>query len=397
MGEPQVNHKASNYGPYEFALGDELRGERATLGKSLLDVQRDLRIKAAYIAAIENAEAEVFPNPGFIAGYVRSYARYLNLDPDEVYHRFCQESGFRGPNATTPVGRKGGSEGSAKPRPSGAFRPDFPMAELRGGLPAIPFSAIGSLVVLLGLIVGLGYGGWSVLQNIQRVQFAPVDEIPLAVAEMEALAVPDVGAVEPELPELASPVAATALVDLYRQQELEVPILVPRDGPIAAIDPDQVGLLARYDRTAAATGSADLEAFGPPPPNVGSPGSEEPQVTSVAIRPSIIVMAERAAWIRIYLANGTILFERILERGEVYYVPDDEEVPMIWAGNSGSVYLKVAEELRGPIGSGTRAVRDIPLDPQTLSEKFTIVSEIPGALSDTISELAQQADAALTQ
>ena len=38
--------------------------------------------------------------------------------------------------------------------------------------------------------------------------------------------------------ELASPVAATALADLYRQQELEVPILVPRDGPIAALDPD---------------------------------------------------------------------------------------------------------------------------------------------------------------
>ena len=32
---------------YEFRLGDELRGERATLGKTLLDVQRDLRIKAA--------------------------------------------------------------------------------------------------------------------------------------------------------------------------------------------------------------------------------------------------------------------------------------------------------------------------------------------------------------
>jgi cytoskeleton protein RodZ len=396
MGEPQVNHKASNYGPYEFALGDELRGERATLGKSLLDVQRDLRIKAAYIAAIENAEAEVFPNPGFIAGYVRSYARYLSLDPDEVYHRFCQESGFRGPNAASPAGRKGAADGSARLRPSGAFRPDFPMAELRGGLPAIPFSAIGSLIVLFGLIAGLGYGGWSVLQNIQRVQFAPVDEVPLAIAEMEALAVPEVGAVEPELPELASPVAATALVDLYRQQELEVPILVPRDGPIAAIDPERVGLLARHDRTEVAVAD-DLEAFGPPPPQSEPPVSADPQVTAAAVRPSVMVMAERAAWIRIYLANGTILFERILERGEVYQVPDDDEVPMIWAGNSGSVYLKVADELRGPIGSGTRAVRDIPLDPQSLSETFTVVAEVPGVLSEAISDLARQADATLTQ
>ena len=41
--------------------------------------------------------------------------------------------------------------------------------------------------------------------------------------------------------------AATALADLYRQQELEVPILVPRDGPIAALDPDKTGLLAQRD------------------------------------------------------------------------------------------------------------------------------------------------------
>ena len=35
-------------------LGDIMRGERATKGKSLLDVQRELRIRASYVAAIEN-------------------------------------------------------------------------------------------------------------------------------------------------------------------------------------------------------------------------------------------------------------------------------------------------------------------------------------------------------
>ena len=57
---------------YELRLGDVMRGERATLGKSLLDVQRELKIKASYIAAIENADPSAFETPGFIAGYVRS-------------------------------------------------------------------------------------------------------------------------------------------------------------------------------------------------------------------------------------------------------------------------------------------------------------------------------------
>ena len=37
---------------FELRLGDVMRGERATLGKSLIDVQRELKIKATYIAAI---------------------------------------------------------------------------------------------------------------------------------------------------------------------------------------------------------------------------------------------------------------------------------------------------------------------------------------------------------
>jgi septal ring factor EnvC (AmiA/AmiB activator) len=96
-----------------------MRGERATMGKSLLDVQRELKIKAAYIAAIENADPSAFDTPGFIAGYVRSYARYLNMDPDWAFETFCRESGF--------------STGGAAPVPatSRAAREEKAAAELR--------------------------------------------------------------------------------------------------------------------------------------------------------------------------------------------------------------------------------------------------------------------------
>ncbi len=51
----------TGFDAFELRLGDLMRGERATLGKSLLDVQRELRIKAAYIAAIENADPDRHP------------------------------------------------------------------------------------------------------------------------------------------------------------------------------------------------------------------------------------------------------------------------------------------------------------------------------------------------
>jgi len=385
-------HETQPRGAPEFRIGDELRGERATLGRSLLDVQRDLRIKAAYIAAIENADPGVFPNPSFIPGYVRSYARYLGRNPDEVYARFRAESGFVGPGAVARGRVAAAASGAVAARPAGVFRPDFPMAEPRRwsgvGLPSLPVSAIGSLLVMAGLAAGIGYGGWTVLQNIQRVQFAPVEETPLAMAAVDAVPAPEtpVLAAEPALEDLARPVAAAALADLYRQQEVEVPILAPRDGPIAKLDPNMIGLLAGHASVtppsvaAVASGSAPVAGARVAAADATSaPAGEIP--TLVAGPPALTVVAERAAWIRVYLPDQTVIFERILETGETYSPPADIAAPLIWAGNSGSVYVRVGETLRGPLGSGTRAVRDIPLEPEAIAARFDEVEQVPEAIS----------------
>ena len=87
--------KPKGFDDFDLRLGDVMRGERATLGKSLLDVQRELKIKATYIAAIENADISAFETQGFVAGYVRSYARYLGMNPDEAFVKFCREANFQ--------------------------------------------------------------------------------------------------------------------------------------------------------------------------------------------------------------------------------------------------------------------------------------------------------------
>ncbi len=393
-------------GAQDYALGDEMRGERATLGKSLLDVQRDLRIKAAYIAAIENCDPEVFPNPSFIPGYVRSYGRYLGLDAEAVYARFCAESGFSVHGATGRIESVRAKPGAGA---SGTFSPNFPMAEAaRAGFTALPLSAIGSLMVLVALVAGLGYGGWTVLQNIQRVQFAPVEELPMALASVEALTAPDApGLAEPAMQALASPVASAALADLYRRQEMVVPILAPRDGPIAAIDPERVGLLAARSLAAKvaspATDSVPLAAIaagaldGAPvaavPDLPGIPEGPALMADAGPVIPALTVIAERAAWIRVYLGDGTVVFERILETGESYVPPADLNGPMIWAGNSGSVYVRVGTTLHGPIGSGTRSVRDIALDPAAIAATFAPVAAIPESISRALTPSVEQAAA----
>lgn len=389
---------------YEFPVGDELRGERATLGKSLLDVQRDLRIKAGFIAAIEAADLAAFANQGVVPGYVRSYARYLNLDPEAVYRRFCRQSGYVpvAPGLGQPKPRTASSGRlAARSAKDGTF-PDFPLAERRRGfaLPVVPLSAIGSVLVLLTLVAGLGYAGWTVLQNIQRVQFAPVDDLPVAVSEVAAVETPAATATpEPALTELASPVAATALADLYRHQEAEVPILMPRDGPIASIDPDRVAPLAvREDprvQVADVPADAAKAAVAAVAATIGG-DQPAPAVPAAAVVPAsrLTVVVERAAWVRVYLANGTIIFERILDKGETYSPPEGVGVPLIWAGNAGSVYVRVGDALHGPLGRGTRAARDVPLDPTSIAANFALVEQVPEVISQALGTDAPQPAAA---
>src|SRR5690606_18755374 len=160
-------------------LGDEMRGERASLGKALEDVERDLRIRQRMIVAIENCDLEGFPNRSVVAGYVRSYARYLGMDPDDCYQRFCSESGYQSPVAM--MAQQDIRSGTALPLlPVGVVGAEIaysrfatPPARSRFMAP-VSLGAVTSAAALLALMGGLGYGGYALLQDIQRVGFAPI-------------------------------------------------------------------------------------------------------------------------------------------------------------------------------------------------------------------------------
>lgn len=359
--------KPKGFDDFELRLGDLMRGERATLGKSLLDVQRELKIKATYIAAIENADLSAFETPGFVAGYVRSYARYLAMDPDWAFERFCAEAGYAVSHGLSAAAapqqlvkaraRADFSDPLANPNASFVPRGEALLSRVEPG-------AVGSIAVLVALIGAIGYGGWSVLQEVQRVQLAPVEQAPTVVAQIDPLA--NVGAAAPQLvatrPQDGVVVADAGGTDgadvmdrLYRPQALDVPVLTSRDGPIAAIDPRQTGVLADAGE-AAAVDAAIAEALG-----------GDVQVVASA-QQGVEVLAVRPAWVRVDAADGTVLFEKILDAGERYRVPALEEPPVFRTGNSGSVYFLVDGVTFGPVAPGANVVKDVALSAEALTE-----------------------------
>ncbi|CUH66675.1 Helix-turn-helix domain protein [Thalassovita gelatinovora] len=355
---------------FEMRLGDVMRGERATLGKSLLDVQRELRIKAAYIAAIENADPSVFDTPGFIAGYVRSYARYLGMDPEEAFDRFCEESGF---STAHGMSAEASSRKAAKEVPLAAMggrdpfnAPTTPFAPVKEGFFAnIEPGAIGSSLVLLALIGGIGYGGWTVLNEIQRVQFAPVENTPDVLADLDPLATTRSSTVAGGVAQSgAFTPPAEALDRLYRPQALDVPVLVARDAPISTLDPSSVGSFVPATPDQFDTAFADPEPAAQPIPDL-------PQVVE-RLGDGVTIVAARPSWVRVQSADGTSVFEGIMEPCDTYTVAQTEQPHTIRVGDSGSIYFAVDGTTRGPAGSRGSVTSKLALSIDHLNATYQV-------------------------
>jgi hypothetical protein len=343
---------------FEVRLGDLMRGERATLGKSLLDVQRELHIRATYIAGIEASDLSAFEAPSFVAGYVRSYARYLGMDPEKCFAQFCAETGFAvsadlqralsPAKVDVPVTRDFHTGVLGRSQLAARNEPIWTRLNLHG---------LASVAVLVCLIGGVGSVGWYALQEVQRVKLVPADQPPEVMAELDPLTsgtAPRMGDGDFAGMRLGGGVIANAegMVRVYRPEALEAPVMVARDGPIAAIVPrDQAAPV--IDTTDAILAALDDD--------VRVTGTGPAQVEVLAVRPS---------WVRVRSADGTVLFEKVLNAGERYLVPASEQPPVLRAGNSGSVYMLVDGTPFGPLASGAQVVDNIQLSPDAVTDRF---------------------------
>lgn len=371
--EPADAGQQAGFDDFEVRLGDIIRGERATMGKSLLDVQRELHIRATYIAAIEAGDLSAFEAPSFVAGYVRSYARYLGMDPDWCYRRFCLETNFA---INADFDRSQPSKVIAQPSVSGDLSQGMLSRTRLADGPdplwrSLDYGAVGSVCVVLALVAGLGFGGWTVLKEVQRVQLAPADQPPTVMADLDPVvtgAVPQAERASALVPSAQTGAMArtalpgdtvTGVVRTYQPEALSAPIMVSRDGPIGAIRPEPDN--ADSDDINQAISLALNEAAGPAP-SVQVRGDGLPQVEVLAVRPS---------WIRVRASDGTVLFEKVLDAGERYAVPQTEEPAILRAGNSGSVYLLVDGQPFGPTAPGAQVVDRIALTPDAVTENYT--------------------------
>jgi cytoskeleton protein RodZ len=87
-----------------FEIGSSLRGAREHQKLELSDVERETRIRARYIKALEDDQFDVLPGAAYAKGFLRTYADFLGLDAqrflDEYNTHFAPTEA---PEAPPPV------------------------------------------------------------------------------------------------------------------------------------------------------------------------------------------------------------------------------------------------------------------------------------------------------
>lgn len=87
-------------------IGEALRAARERAGITLADAAAETRIRQSFLAALEREEFDHLGGDVYVKGFLRSYARFLGLDPDPFVEAFVQvrpESSEWGTMASEPI------------------------------------------------------------------------------------------------------------------------------------------------------------------------------------------------------------------------------------------------------------------------------------------------------
>ncbi len=72
-------------------VGSVLRKAREALGYDIHEIAEYLKIRSAYLVALENDDFKSIPGKVYVIGFLRTYAQFMNLEPDELIRSYKLE------------------------------------------------------------------------------------------------------------------------------------------------------------------------------------------------------------------------------------------------------------------------------------------------------------------
>lgn len=368
------------------AVGAELRAFRERLGWKLPDIAARLKIRRVFLEAIESGNLAALPAPTYAAGFIRSYAEIMGLDPEEILRRF---------------------------RAEGMSRTRLPALSFPEPLPdrAVPPGAV------LFLVAAIGLGGYFLwyrhseheLRMARMVPEVPAKLAPLAIPKSPppkpvtgqsrtaaAPAQPAASAAQPA----ATPPAASAPTGVSPGATPQIQASQPASPQVASS-----GVTAANNTAAAPVSAATASSAANTTAGAGAAGSAAPPAasatsasvtpnqttgtTSAAAQPAgqasttapgttatpptgsasspagsnpLVISASADSWVQVRGPHGTILFSRVLKAGQSWPVPNEPGLTMT-TGNAGGTVLVRNGTAGAPLGKPGTVLHNVPLTP----------------------------------
>ncbi|MGH7085635.1 MAG: RodZ domain-containing protein [Acetobacteraceae bacterium] len=360
-------------------VGAELRAARMQYGWELEAVAAALRIRAAYLQALEAGRIADLPGNAYALGFLRTYATALGLDADEMSRRFRAE--VAEVNAKTEL--------------------TFPAPVPERGVPA-------GAVIVLGVVLAIGaYVGWYRLTE----HGAPPGAVAPVPPRLARLAEPTVLAPKPVPPPAAQRLPAQPAPPASGPAGPPAVTFAANGGAngivtaptVTAPSPDRAPLSAAAGTTApgttapgpvsppaadvalplatgpapagstaaaalpGATGSSSGVASGAQPPSpLGAVAALAPPAQAAPVPPgppgTVIVRAVAESWIEVRDATGAIVFTELMQPGESWTAPRESGLTLT-TGNAGGTQLLVDGTVAESLGAPGEVERNQPLDP----------------------------------
>ena len=70
------------------SIGNILRTERETQGRTLTEVSKAVYIKTKYLSALEEENFAAIPGEVYVKGFIRAYASYLGMDGEKLVAQY---------------------------------------------------------------------------------------------------------------------------------------------------------------------------------------------------------------------------------------------------------------------------------------------------------------------
>ncbi|MDP5241007.1 DUF4115 domain-containing protein [Uliginosibacterium sp. 31-16] len=292
----------------------DLRAEREARGLSLGQVSAQLKLTPRQIEAIERGDLSALPGSAFSRGFVRNYARFLQLDPAPFLELIDAGEGREPVGISSPM------------YSPGLGRMPSPGNSRLSALPAV------LVVLLLACLLGLG---WSFHWFEAREDVALLDGSEQLDPDVEVLA-NATGSV-PAAAVSQEPVSGISLVPAPSAL-LSAPVAQASAAPVSLSDIPSVAVVAGQSApvTRQVTASSSQSNVSASRPSMSAPvTASQPALGGL---PRIVLGFEGESWVEVRDATDKVVFARLNQAGVVQEVQGSAPFVLV-IGNAPKVKL----------------------------------------------------------